>query len=259
MHSLKSKFPDKRIKRRQLHANALRPWSQRPADEVACIAVAKSLLADGQTLGDLMSDPGPMTDLEERHDPGNFDLRECIPQGDYPETGHLPPDRADQVLALCKKYDCLFSGPLGRLKEVTHDVDVGDSSPVRQHFYRTSPEKMKIMKEEIDEMLRIGVIQPSKSEWSSPLVLVKQGKKWRPCIDYRRVNSLSKNENYPLPRLDDLIDQVGSAKFVTMLDLSKGYWQIPLTDRARQVSAFITPFGHFEFLVMAFGMTPCKS
>jgi hypothetical protein len=113
---------------------------------------------------------------------------------------------------------------------------------------------MKVMKEEVEQMLALDVIQPSNSEWSSPLILVRQGQKWRPCVDYRRVNSITKSEAYPIPRLDDLIDQVGNANYVSTLDLSKGYWQVPLTSRAREISAFTTPFGHFEFKTMPFGM-----
>lgn len=73
-------------------------------------------------------------------------------------------------------------------------------------------------------------------------------------MDYRQVNHITKGETYPLPRLDDLIDQVGQAPFITTLDLSKGYWQIPLTPRAQKISAFSTPFGQYEFLTMPFGL-----
>lgn len=146
-------------------------------------------------------------------------------------------------------------GPLGQLKGVQHDIDVGNHGPVKQHFYRCSPDKMETIRHEVAEMQRLGVIQPSRSEWSSLLILVKKpNNEWRPCVDYRRVNDLTKGEAYPLPRLDDLIDQVGNSRFVTTLDLSKGYWQIPLTPRARQISAFSTSFGHFEFLTMPFGL-----
>lgn len=249
--------PDKRVKKRRLHANAMRPWQHRPGDinnALACPATAQPLLAEGQSLGDLMRDPGPPTELEERYDPGNYNLHECLPEGAIPSTDHLTPEQADDIKNLCGMFPRLFSGPLGEFAGVSHDIDVGDHMPLRQHYYRSSPEKMKIMKAEVDDMLRLKVIQPSKSEWSSPMVLVKQRDKWRPCVDYRRINAITKGESYPIPRLDDLIDQVGNARFVTCLDLSKGYWQVNLSARAREISAITTPFGHFEFLKMPFGL-----
>ena len=243
--------PDKRLKRRQLHANALRPWQQRPAESFICAATS-SLLAEGQTLGDLMSDPGPPTELEVRQNP--VDVGECVPKGSFPSTDHLGAEQRESIQRLFDKHKCLFSGNLGRMRGVLHDVDVGSNAPIKQHYYRLSPEKVRVMKNEVEQMLELGVIQPSHSEWSSPLILVKQGSKFRPCTDYRALNAITKGESYPLPRLDDLIDQVGNSPFISTLDLSKGYWQIPLTDRAREVSAFSTPFGHYEYKTMPFGM-----
>ena len=74
------------------------------------------------------------------------------------------------------------------------------------------------------------------------------------CTDYRRVNSCTKSDSYPIPRIDDCIDRIGAARFVSKFDLLKGYWQIPLSERAREVSAFATPDGLFQYRVMPFGL-----
>lgn len=74
------------------------------------------------------------------------------------------------------------------------------------------------------------------------------------CTDFRRVNSVTKPDSFPLPRMDDCIDQVGSAKFVSKFDLLKGYWQVPLSSRAREIAAFITPKGLYSHKVMPFGL-----
>ena len=88
-------------------------------------------------------------------------------------------------------------------------------------------------------MMHIGVIEPSDSAWSSPVVLVAQeGRAGRFCVDFRRVNVVTKGDAFPLPRLEDCIDQVGQKRFVTKIDLLKGYFQVPLTERAKEVSAF---------------------
>ena len=81
----------------------------------------------------------------------------------------------------------------------------------------------------------------------------------RLCTDYRRVNQVTVGDSYPLPRLDDLVDSVGSAQFVTKIDLQKGYYQILLTPRASEISAFVTPDGLFKYLCMPFGMRNAPS
>lgn len=104
-------------------------------------------------------------------------------------------------------------------------------------------------------MLQRGIAELSSSPWSSPCLIVdKSDKSPRFCVDFCKVSSVTKQDSYALPRLDDCIDRVGSAKFVTKLDLFKGYWQVPLTQRACEISAFITPDDFCQYTVMAFGM-----
>ena len=78
------------------------------------------------------------------------------------------------------------------------------------------------------------------------------------CTDYRKVNSVTKTDTFPIPRIDDCIDNIGHAKYVTKFDLLKGFWQIPLTDRAKEISAFVTPDGLYQYKVMPFGMKNIK-
>ena len=104
-------------------------------------------------------------------------------------------------------------------------------------------------------MLENDLIEASSSEWSSPCVLVpKPDGTYRFCTDFRQVNKVTKSDSYPIPRVDDCVDRVGDAKFVSKLDLLKGYWQVPLTTRAKEISAFATPDGLYQYKVMPFGM-----
>ena len=104
-------------------------------------------------------------------------------------------------------------------------------------------------------MLDNDFIEPSQSEWSSPCILVpKPDGTFRMCTDYRKVNSVTKTDTFPIPRIDDCIDNIGHSKYVTKFDLLKGFWQIPMTDRAKEISAFVTPDGLFQYKVMPFGM-----
>ena len=106
------------------------------------------------------------------------------------------------------------------------------------------PESMKnVVKSELDSMLANDIIEPANSPYASPIVLVRKADNtWRVCVDYRRLNAKTVFDATPMPRVDELIDKVGGAKFITTIDLSKGYWQIKLTEEAKQKSAFVTPF-----------------
>ena len=104
-------------------------------------------------------------------------------------------------------------------------------------------------------MLENGIIRHSNSNGSSPCVMVpKPDGSIRFCTDYRKVNEVTKTDAYPIPRVDDCIDKVGKAKFLTKIDLLKGYWCAPLTDRDLEISAFVTPSGLYEYNVLPFGI-----
>ena len=126
--------------------------------------------------------------------------------------------------------------------------------------YRLPQAMKETLQEEIKEMLKHKIIEPSKSEWASPVILVskKDGTK-RLCVDFRRLNSVTEADPYPIPQVDELIDRLGNAKFITTLDLTKGYWQVPLAPESRAKTAFVTPFGKYQFLTMPFGLMGAPS
>lgn len=104
-------------------------------------------------------------------------------------------------------------------------------------------------------MLELGVIEESQSDWSSPIVLVpKPDGSWRFCNDFRQLNKVTKFDTYPMPRIDELIDRLGTARYMTTLDLTKGYWQIPLAESAKEKTAFVTPDGAFQYKRMPVGL-----
>lgn len=111
------------------------------------------------------------------------------------------------------------------------------------------------MDTEVQYLIDNGLAVPSNSSWASPCLLVgKPDMTDGFCTDYRKVNNVTKPDSFPLPRMEDCVDEVGSAKFVSKFDLLKGYWQVPLTPRAREISAFITPSGLYSYNVMSFGL-----
>eukprot|EP00731_Ephydatia_muelleri_P033855 Em0040g5a len=112
------------------------------------------------------------------------------------------------------------------------------------------------MNEEVRKMLSRGVIRPSSSPWSSPVVMVrKKNGSWRFCIDYRKLNAVTHQDAYPLPRIDATLESLAGSTLFTTLDLASGYWQVEIKEDDKEKTAFSTEKGHFEFNVMPFGLT----
>ncbi|XP_077335224.1 uncharacterized protein LOC143981303 [Lithobates pipiens] len=170
-------------------------------------------------------------------------------------NSNLTPNQVPGLKQVLAVYGSRFTGKPGRTHLAVHQVDTGAHPPIKQSAYRVSLEVLADMKREVEEMLQLGVIQKSHSAWASPVVLVpKKDQTTRFCVDYRKLNAITTADAYPMPRIDELLDRLAAAHYITIMDLSRGYWQIPLAPEAREKSAFITPFGLFEFTVMPFGM-----
>lgn len=111
------------------------------------------------------------------------------------------------------------------------------------------------MKEEVKYLLEHGLAKHSCSPWSSPCLLdPKADHSYRLCTDYCHVNAVTVPDSYTSPRIEDCIDNVGSARFVSKLDLLKGYWHVPLTIHASEISAFVIPDSFLQYIVMPFGL-----
>lgn len=137
------------------------------------------------------------------------------------------------MLGLIQEFSDLFPDVPQKTNLVYHDVDVEDSSPIKQHPYRINPVKQEHCHSEIAYMLEHDIIEHSNNPWSSPCILVpKPDGSFRFCTDFRKVNAVTKTDSYPIPRIEDCIDKIGCAKYVSKFDLLKGYWQVPLTERA---------------------------
>ena len=136
------------------------------------------------------------------------------------------------------------------------EIDTGDAAPWKQPVRRMPFAARSEIARQLKDMQENGVIQVSRSPWSSPVVLFqKKDGSLRFCIDYRELNSVTKPDTFPLPRIDDLLDQLGKAKYFSMLDLASGFWQICMHPQSQEKTAFSTPQGLYEFRVMSFGQT----
>ncbi|KAE8900379.1 hypothetical protein PF003_g15336 [Phytophthora fragariae] len=139
---------------------------------------------------------------------------------------------------------------------VVCDIDVGDVSPIAQRVRRVAPQYREKLSALIQGLLGASIISTSTSPWASPIVVIikKNGVDIRLCIDYRLVNSLTRLMVYPMPLIGDLLEDLDKVLWYCSLDMASGFWVVQMTERARKISAFITPFGLFEWTRMPFGL-----
>ncbi|CAG4947035.1 unnamed protein product [Colias eurytheme] len=134
-----------------------------------------------------------------------------------------------------------------------HHIDTGDHTPIALPPYRVTPAKKEIMRAELDKMLAEDVIEECESAWAAPCVLVpKRNGTYRFCVDYRKLNAVTKTDAYPMPRIDELLQSTKKGCVMSSLDLRSGYWQVSTADRDK--TAFVTPFGTYRFKRMPFGL-----
>ena len=223
---------DKKKRQRIFHVNMLKGWN---TPTTMCLAAEE--MEDGEEI--------PLW-KEESEEPK---INEKLTQKQKKELD-----------ALRTEFGNVMSDLPGKTEMVEHRIETGDAKPVRLPPYRLPHAYRDIVKKELEEMEKHGIIEKSSSDWSSPIVLVKKKDgTLRFCIDFRRLNSVSKTDAYPMPRVDDLLDELGQARFISTLDLTKGYWQVPVEKTAQAKTAFRTPFGLYQFRRMPFGLQGAPS
>ena len=142
-------------------------------------------------------------------------------------------------------------------RDIEFAIDVVPGSiPASITPYRMAPVELKELKIWLQELLEKGFIHPSVSPWGAPMLfLKKKDGTLRLCVDYRQLNKMTVKNKYPLPRIDDLFDQLKGESVFSKIDLRSGYHQLRIKDTDVHKTAFKTRYGHYEFLVMPFGLT----
>ncbi|KAG1394361.1 hypothetical protein G6F60_010905 [Rhizopus arrhizus] len=139
---------------------------------------------------------------------------------------------------------------------IQHRIDTGSSPPIVRYGRRLSPKERAVIEDEVQVMLKAGVIRPSNSPWCSPPVMVpKPDGSLRFCTNFRALNAVTRKDKYPLVRMDDLLDRLGGASHFSVIDLKSAYWQIPIHEDDKCKTAFSTGSGLYEYNVLAFGLT----
>ena len=220
-------MPEKQKRHRVCHINRLKPWHTPTADVLYC-----NLLPDES--------------LEASTDVPTWR------EGDDPPTisPHLSAEQRQQLLELLHEHAHVMSDLPGKTAIISHKIHADSASPIAVPPRRIPQAYRDTAIQEIK-----AIIEPSTSPWRFPLVFVtKKDGSLCLCVDYCQLNARSTTDTYPMPCADDLLDRVGNAKFITTLELTKGYYQVPMDEESKKLTAFATPIGLYQFKVMPFSL-----
>ena len=175
-------------------------------------------------------------------------------------TDGMSEEDKSHVQNLLVKYSSVFSCgefDVGRTQVIRHNISLMDNAhPVKQRPYRHGHVQEEEIERQVKNLKSLDLIEESHGAWSSPVIPVrKRDGTWRLCVDYRKLNALTKHDAYPLPRIDDSLDALGGSKIFSTLDLASGYWQVELDEEAKEKAAFVTRSGLWAWKVMPFGLT----
>uniref|UniRef100_A0ABD2WYB9 RNA-directed DNA polymerase n=1 Tax=Trichogramma kaykai TaxID=54128 RepID=A0ABD2WYB9_9HYME len=161
-----------------------------------------------------------------------------------------------EKIVACTLPDLGPDAPLGCTDWAEHEIEAACEKPIKQRCYPVSQRMEEIMYGQLENMLKQGTVTPSTSSWSSPIVMVKKANgEYRFCVDYRKLNAVTKISARPMPHMDSILRKLRAAKYITTLDLSQAYFQVPIKKELRHLTAFTVPGrGLYEFKKMAFGL-----
>ncbi|PLW18621.1 hypothetical protein PCASD_23485 [Puccinia coronata f. sp. avenae] len=185
------------------------------------------------------------------------------PQASFPTIFSSSEPFGSRLRSLVSKYDGLFA-PIDSVSRkervIEHLIDTADAKPVYQNVRQMSPLLLQELKTRLHKLQSTGFIRPSTSAWSSPILFAKNASgSLRFCVDYRALNSVTKKDRHPLPLIQECFDALQGAKFFSKIDLQQGFHQMKISSADVPKTAFGTKYGHYEWLVMPFGLVNAPS
>ncbi|GBM25099.1 Retrovirus-related Pol polyprotein from transposon 412 [Araneus ventricosus] len=235
-------FEGKKDHNQVYHDNMLKPYHKRAE-------LANLMLTEGKSDIEDMDEIFPAINSE----PTLFDFEEIKESSSL--NNKLNEQQMQELHELLLKCSKIFPNKPGNTHLVTHDIQLIENTPIHCKPYRISPRQTEILISEIDKMFKRKIIEIGNSDYTSPMILVEvAGRDPRPCIDYRKLNKLTKTQLFPLPNIKEREEAVAASKYIYVLDFKKGYCQIPLTPNAQRLATFVTSFGTFKRLRMPFGL-----
>ena len=170
----------------------------------------------------------------------------------------LTDSQKEELRAVLTNHRSIFAweeGDMGRCDLLSYSIVTTCQLSIHNRAYWLSKAEQEVPHNEVRKMLNLGVIQPSKSPWAFPCIMIpKKDGGIKVVIDYRELNAITKRDQYPLPRIDDMLDRLHGALYFSKLDAKSAYWMIPLEETSKEKTAFITPWGLWEFNMMPFGL-----
>lgn len=225
-----------------------RPLSLSPGQKIGQVLPLKSSLQDREpiyaTINNIANDPNDITEFEKIL--ADFDINPDISEDDRKSM--------QEVLLQNRQAFAYGNRKLGSTDWVKMSLETGDAAPISSPPYRASPQGRQIIEETIAELIEDGVIEESDSPWASPAILVRQKGKDRFCIDYRKINAVLTADQYPIPRIDDILGQFSGKTYFTTFDANKGFHQVEINEEDRPKTAFRTHKGLHQFKRMPFGL-----
>lgn len=199
----------------------------------------------------------PPTELEMRNRKAYEELE--LPWGTIRIGNQLKPFERAQVVQFLTATSGAFAtkaAELGNCNTVEHTIElIEGSKPCKSGPYPMKAHQRDEVQRQIQEMLDMNIIRPSKSPFASPIVMVKKKSgELRMCVDYRKLNAITKKDAYPAPNLERILADIKRARFISLMDLRSGYWQLSLAEKDKEKTAFCIPNGLFEFNVLSFGL-----
>lgn len=221
------------------HINMLKRYQQRKDDTIVAAV-------------------GAVISAEEDTDAGEIELpkpSQTQSIGDVHISERLSHVQQNEAKKLLQQYEGIFSDLPGKTTLIECQLKLQSDRPINVKQYPLPYALRQAIASEVDDLLRLDIIEPSESPYNSPVIAVrKPDGTHRLCIDFRKLNEVIADDAEPLPRADDLIASVGRKKFFSKLDLSKGYWQVPLSPDSKAMTAFTVGTGRFQFRYMPFGI-----
>ena len=199
-----------------------------------------------------------MQDSVKKEDP-EAEKKELLKNLDSRIGTNLSEKERGEIEKILEEFSHCFAlneDDLGLCSLVKHDINTGIAPAIHQLPYKSAWKERVVIQDQVEGMLRRGVIEPSDSPWSSPVVLVKKKDgTWRFCVDYRKLNAVTVKDSYPLPRIADTLSRLEGATLFSSMDLQSGYHQVPVVDEHRSKTAFVTADGLYQFRTLPFGLT----
>ncbi|XP_071501873.1 uncharacterized protein [Diadema antillarum] len=239
------------------HANLLKQYHRRHDEDAAGLVshdVAGVSVIEEDERDEDVDDLGPEPTSNE-HLIQTPTLKQTQTVADVKLGSTLSDEQSRQLRRLIGNFPDVLTDLPGVTNLGCHDIELTDLRPIKSRPYPLPHALRRVVDDEVKEMLDLGVIEASSSPYASPIVLVKKSDGTnRFCCDFRKLNLVTVPDAEPIPDQDEIFAQLANDNYFSKLDLTKGYWQVPLTERAKPLTAFVTPNGLYQFRTMPFGL-----